>query len=146
MPSGKYKWEFQNTWLTDERFCGWITKPENDPHAIVCSFCRRSFSVAGQGIEQLESHMMGEKHKQKTPPDPAASKPLPLMFAPTSDPTWGTNTRKDNKEKRQHTLDKTMLGENTVKAKIMQSLQVLKNKYPYWSCASKSSLFANVQK
>ena len=126
MSSGKDKWEFQNTWLTDERFCGQIRKPENDPHAIFCSFCQRSFSVAGQGIEQLESHMMGEKHKQKTPPDPAGSKQKTLMFAPTNDPTSGTN-RKNNKEKRQHTLEKTMLGENTVKAKIMQSLQVLKN-------------------
>ena len=74
MSSGKYKCKFHNAWLTDERFCAWIRKAENDLHAAFCSFCQKSFSVAGQGIKQLKSHMKGEKHKQKTPPDPTASK------------------------------------------------------------------------
>ena len=119
MFSGKYKCKFQNTWLTDERFRAWIRKAENDPHTAFCSFWQESFSVAGQGIEQLESHMKGEKHKQKTPPDPAASKQKTLMFASTTDPTERTTTKKDNKEKRQHTLDTAMLSENPVKAEIM---------------------------
>ena len=89
-------------------------------------FARGAFLWLDKVLNSWESHMMGEKHKQKTPPDPAGSKQKTLMFAPTNDPTSGTN-RKNNKEKRQHTLEKTMLGENTVKAKIMQSLQVLKN-------------------
>ena len=105
-----------------------------------------SFFVDRQGTTQLESHMKCEKHKQKTPPDPAAGKQKTLMFASTSNPTWGTTTKKDNKEKRQHTLDKDMLSEDTVKAEIMWLLQVLKNKSPYWSCASKSSFFAEMFK
>ena len=104
-----------------------------------------SFSMARQGTTQLESHMKCEKHKQKTPPDPAAGKEKTLMFASTSNSTWGTTTKKDNKEKRQLTLDKAMLSEDTVKAETML-LQVLKNKSPYWSCASKSSLFAEMFK
>ena len=35
LSSGKYKWKFQNGWLTGERFCGWIQKAENDPHATL---------------------------------------------------------------------------------------------------------------
>ena len=107
MSSGKYKCKFQNVWLTDERFHAWISKAENDPHAPFCSFCQKSFSVAEQSIKQLESHMKGEKHKQKTPPDSAASKQKALMFASSSDP-GGTTIKKDNKEKRQHTLDTAM--------------------------------------
>ena len=42
-------------------------------------------------------HMKGEKYKQKTPPDPAASKEKTLMFALTSDATGGTTTEKGGK-------------------------------------------------
>ena len=44
--------------------------------------------------------MKGEKHKQKTPPDPAASKQKTL-FASASDPTEGTTTERGNKKERQ---------------------------------------------
>ena len=112
--SGKYKCKFQNAWLTDERFRAWIRKAENDPDATFCSFWQKS----GQGITQLESHMKGEKQKQKTPPNPAASKQKTLMIASTSDPTGGTTTEKDNK-KREHTLDTAIISKDTVKAEIM---------------------------
>ena len=78
--------------------------------------------------------MKGGKRKQKTPPDPTASKQKTLMLASTSDPTGVTTTKKDNKEKRQHTLDTAMFSEDTVKAEIMWSSEVLKNKYSYRSC------------
>ena len=125
---GKYKCKFQNVWLTDERFRAWIRIAENDPHAAFCSFFQKSFSDAGQGIKQMESHMKGEKHKQKTPPDPAASKQKTL-FASASDPTEGTTTERGNKKERQHTLDTAILSEDTVKAEIIWSLEVSKNKY-----------------
>ena len=140
--SGKYKWKFQNAWLNDERFRAWIRKAENDPHAVLCSFYQKSFSVAGEGIKKLECHMKGEKHKRKFSPDPAASKQKTLMFALTSYPTGGTTKEKDKKKKRQPTI--AMLSED--KAKIVWSLEVLKNKYPYRSWASKSSLFAEMFK
>ena len=100
MSSGKCNCKFQNTWLTDKRFRAWIRKSENGPHTAFCSFWQKSVSVARQGIKQLEFHMNGEKHKHKTPPDPAASKQKTLMFASTSNPTGGTSTEKDNNEKR----------------------------------------------
>ena len=89
--------------------------------------------------------MKGEKHKQKTPPDPAASKQKTL-FASASDPTEGTTTERGNKKERQHTLDTAILSEGTVKAEIIWSLEVSKNKYSYWSYESKSSLFAEMFK
>ena len=75
--------------------------------------------------------MKVEKHKQKTPPDPAASKQKTSIFVSTSDSTGGTTTKEYNKEKRQHTLGTAMLNEDTVKAEIMWSSEVLKNKYSY---------------
>ena len=68
------------------------------------------------------------------------------MFASISDSTGRTTTKKDNKEKRQHTLNTDMLSKDTVKSEKMWSLEVLKNKYSYRSCASKSSLFAEMFK
>ena len=62
--------------------------------------------------------MKGEKQKQKTPPNPAASKQKTLMIASTNDPTGGNTTEKDNK-KREHTLDTAMISTDTVKAEIM---------------------------
>ena len=38
------------------------------------------------------------------------------------------------KEERQDTLETAMLSEGTVKAEIMWSLEVLKNKFSYRSC------------
>ena len=38
------------------------------------------------------------------------------------------------KEERQHTLETAMLSEDTVKAEIVWSLEVLKNKFSYRSC------------
>ena len=38
------------------------------------------------------------------------------------------------KEERQDTLETAMLSEGTVKAEIMWSLEVLKNKFSYQSC------------
>ena len=94
----------------------------------------------------MESQIEDEKHKQNTPVDPAASKEKTLMFASTSDPTGVTTTVKDDKEKRHHTLDTAMLSKDSVKGEIMCSVEVLKNKYSYQSCASRSSLFCrNVQ-
>ena len=52
--------------------------------------------------------MKGEKHKQKTPADPAASKrDFDVCINQWSD--GGTITKKDIKGKRQHALDTTML-------------------------------------
>ena len=66
MSSRKYKHKFQNAWLIDERFLRVSKKLRMilTPHCAY--FARRAFL--------LESHMKGEKHKQETPPGPAASK------------------------------------------------------------------------
>ena len=58
--------------------------------------------------------MKGEEHKQKTPPDPGATKQKTLMFESISDLTVGTTIEKD-----------------IVKAEIMWWLEVLKNKCFY---------------
>ena len=69
-------------------------KAENDPHVAFCLFCQKRLSVAGQGIKHLAFHMKGEKRKQKTLADPAASKLETLMFVSTSDPMEELSPRK----------------------------------------------------
>ena len=53
------------------------------------------------------------------------------MFSSKRDTTGGATTEKDNKEKRQLTLDTAMSNKDTVKAEIIWLLEVLKNKYSY---------------
>ena len=111
-------------------------------HTALCLFYHKSFFVAWQRYQTVGSLIWRVKNTNTSLPDPVASKQKILMFASNRDTTGGTTTEKDNKEKRQLTLDTVMSNKDTVKAGIMWSLEVLKNKYFYWSCVSKSSLFA----
>ena len=71
------------------------------------------------------------KNTNTSLPDPVANKQKTLMFSSKRDTTGGTTTEKDNKEKRQLTLDTAMSNKDTVKAEIIWLLEVLKNKYSY---------------
>ena len=115
---------------------------ESSSHTALCSFYHKSLFVAWQRYQTVESLIWRVKNTNTSLPDPVANKQKTLMFSSKRDTTGGTTTEKDNKEKRQLTLDTAMSNKDTVKAEIIWLLEVLKNKYSYWSCASKSSVFA----
>ena len=86
--SVKYKCKFQEEWLCDERIKSWLRKFDNVSHDAFCKFCQERFSIAGQGVKQIESHIKGEKHKLKSEPTSTNNnKQKILTFALSKDMT-----------------------------------------------------------
>ena len=64
----KYKSHFQDLWLTDSEFSGWLKKDKSNTNAF-CKVCMKSFSVANHGKKSLQLHAAGDKHKSRLPSD-----------------------------------------------------------------------------
>lgn len=144
MSAVKYKCKFLDEWLSNEKFQLWVKRVDSDCHSAYCTSCKKKFSIAGQGVKQLESHMKSDKHQQKSPPDSDRSKQKTLHFQPV-DKTGETDAEKEKESKKvQQTLDKTVLSDDVTKSEIMWALEVLRNNYSYRSCANKSTLFATM--
>ena len=85
--SVKYKCKFQENWLSDVRFEGWLQEVDSNINEAFCKVCHKSFSVAGQGVKQVESHMSSEKHKIKCPPNSLNNRTQQVItFTATKDP------------------------------------------------------------
>ena len=56
----KYKSHFQDLWLTDSEFSGWLKKDKSNTNAF-CKVCMKSFSVANHGKKSLQLHAAGDK-------------------------------------------------------------------------------------
>ena len=65
----KYKANFLEEWLENSNFKDWIQRYQKDPTCMIYKYCHKTFSVAGQGVKQLYSHMNSEKHKKQSPAD-----------------------------------------------------------------------------
>jgi len=53
---------FDEQWLRDSRFCGWIAKSPVSSSEAFCNICKKSFSVANGGIYQVVQHNEGLRH------------------------------------------------------------------------------------
>ena len=42
---------------------------QKDPTCVFCKYFHKTFSVAGQEVKQLYSHMNSDKHKKQSPVD-----------------------------------------------------------------------------
>ena len=62
--SKKYKSSFQDSWLQEKGFSLWLAKV-NDVHSARCKLCAKTFSVASMGVNALEAHARGKKHRQR---------------------------------------------------------------------------------
>ena len=51
----------------DNNFKSWISKIENDAFSARCKICNKTISIAGQGVEALESHGKSMKDKNRRP-------------------------------------------------------------------------------
>ena len=65
----KYKARFLDEWLENSDFKDWIQKRQKGPTCPFCKYCHKTFSVAGQGVKQLYSHMNNYRHKKRSPVD-----------------------------------------------------------------------------
>ena len=68
----KYKAKRLDQWLKDSDFKDWIQRHQKDPTCAFCKYCHKTFSVAGQGVKKLYSHMNSDKHKKRSPVDVTA--------------------------------------------------------------------------
>ena len=84
----KHKSKFLDEWREWVEFKDWLKKVPSDTSVALCCYCHKNFSIGGQWIGQVFSHMKSLKHKQNVPPDntskrlPSNSKKLILLVSP----------------------------------------------------------------
>ena len=60
---------FQNSWLEDPRFRGWIKK--KDDTTAYCTYCfYKPIDLNAMGASALVSHARGKKHRERCPVQP----------------------------------------------------------------------------
>lgn len=56
---------FQNKWLAEDQFKGWLKKSEENMNAAVCSICKKTIDITSMGKTALTSHMKSKKHQEQ---------------------------------------------------------------------------------
>jgi hypothetical protein len=54
---------FQETWLDDNRFEGWLAAVTKNKTQAHCTRCKKTFGLSNMGVQALKSHSEGKKHK-----------------------------------------------------------------------------------
>ena len=146
--SVKHKCKFQEGWVSGERFQSWLQKLDSEPHDAFCKFCQKRFSIAGQGVKQIKSHLKVEKQTKRPPTSANNNKQQILMFAPSKDTVEELSSAVvcsslavEESSKHQQTLNSSLLNTDTSRAGIMWALEVLLNRYSYHLCMNKSPFF-----
>ena len=62
MSKKKDKCVFNESWLVDERFSGWVKKINK--WRAYCSYCAKDFDISNMGVSTLVSHTGGKKHSE----------------------------------------------------------------------------------
>ena len=65
----KCKAKFLDECFENSDFKDWIQRRQKDPTCAFCKYSHKTFSVAGQGVRQLYSHLNSDKHKKRAPVD-----------------------------------------------------------------------------
>ena len=121
----KYKSHFQDLWLTDSEFSGWLKKDKSNTIAF------------------LQLHAAGDKHKSRLPSD-SQTKLVQLV-----------NNRKENNENEKEKDEQVsatpsvktfFTNEAVTDAEILWVLDVILSKYSLNSCSNKNELFATMFK
>ena len=104
--------KFNELWLKDPKFSGWLKKNEKDLGTATCTKCNSNFKIDSMGVQALKKHADGDKHKlkmgskpkislnnffSKSPSQPSASKasvsqPPPAPFISSSSDLPSTST------------------------------------------------------
>ena len=54
---------FQESWLSNEEFKSWLVLTENKLQ-VRCKRCKKTFGLSNMGVQALNSHALGKKHKE----------------------------------------------------------------------------------
>ena len=141
MSKNKYKSSFQYDWLSNEFYKNWVKKVD-DEHKACCKVCMRSFSMLGLDVKTLNIHTKRKNHLLQCP----TSNQQKLKFQ--ANEKDDAIDRSENKFQsassamKQTTAQSFFIKQETIKAEIMWTLEVIMSNYSYRSCASKSVLLS----
>ena len=107
----------------NSKYKDWIRKVEKDGHAAYCSYCMKEISVVGQGIKDLDGHVMSQKHLKGVPTQ------LPLTFPTIIKSVDPSTSCKESKELKQQSIDMNFLKQDTLKSEIMWCTEVVMCNY-----------------
>ena len=57
--------KFNELWLKDPEYSGWLKKNEKDLGTASCTKCNSHFKIDSMGIQAVKKHAKGDKHKLK---------------------------------------------------------------------------------
>ena len=64
----KYKTNFQDIWLENEKYVSWLEKDIKGNSSLArCKVCSKTFSISSMGIKALDAHTNGTKRKERLP-------------------------------------------------------------------------------
>ena len=136
----KYKGKCQDSWLIEEEFKTWLQRDDKDETSSFCKVYWKSFSIANSGIENVKQHAKRKKHLERCP---SGNSKISFVKKP-SEATNETDKAAQKTAQKQFSLIDLISRDQTLNAKIMWSLEVLKCKYSYRSSESKSKLFCSM--
>lgn len=158
-PKQKYSSTFRETWLDPEKFPDyalWLRRDPASKHNARCCLCDSSFSIAGGGKSQVDSHAKGDGHKrlirnasgqfqlsefmQQRPrsgvSDTASSTPAPVDHPITIDiestsTPLSTSTPSLPSTSSVHSSNPYIIREQTVRAEIIAAMNCLEKRFSY---------------
>ena len=67
MSKQKYKTHFQDIWLENPSFKGWVLKHPTDNYMTCCNVCSKDISTAAHRIKAIVGHSDRSKHFERMP-------------------------------------------------------------------------------
>lgn len=124
---------FNDSWLEEERYRGWLKKGDTVYEAR-CGVCKKIIQLGTMGHKALDSHSRAEKHKKKLASQTAS---LPIsIFATSIDPNT-TSQSQPSTNIRPTTSPGNAFGcfgnVDTLKAEILWVLQTVSRHHSYTS-------------
>ena len=58
------KCSFQDAWMRESAYKGWIRKLMHNKHAALCAFCGVEMKLSSMGESVLRQHLKSERHKK----------------------------------------------------------------------------------
>ena len=146
-----YDCHFQDEWLTDQKYIGWLQRDPKESTKAYCKQCMKTVSVARKGKANLDEHAKGQKHKSKVPcnrqtlfsntKEPQSS--CQASVQPSASVKSSTSQASESQPPpKQQSIDGFILNDAVIDAEIYWILETVAQKYSYNSNEKKKFLFA----
>jgi hypothetical protein len=136
---------FQDSWLSNPDFKGWLQAVASDKRSAHCSLCQKTFSIANSGVTQVMSHSKGTKHKDKVKAEADNMRATPLTEFYAAKPSTTTSSASSSgapKAKSQLSLiESRQLANAVAKAEILSTLNAVNNHHSFRSQEANNSLY-----